>query len=98
MFFSIESELPSGTRLKLQRDGRIWVAAFAAAQFVVRGGDVAGFTERARLWVEGNLSGASLRVAYQVIRHYAALVSEVDGEIETPFVPMRETRGGGATS
>lgn len=94
MYFSIVSELPSGTRLKLETDGSSWVATFASAQFVVRRGDVAAFTDRARLWVEGNISGESLRIAYKVIRHYAALVAEVGEEIERPGAPMRETRGG----
>ena len=93
MFFRIESELPSGTRLCLQRDASTWVATFASSQFVIRRGDVTSFAERARLWVEGNVSGASLQIAYAMIRHYAAIVAEVDAAQEVTPPPLRETRG-----
>ena len=92
MFFSVESELPSGTRLRLQRDGKLWVASFASQQFVIRPGDVGAFTERARSWAEGNVTGASLVIAYAVIRHYTAIIAEVDDAGGGYPAAPRETR------
>lgn len=95
MFFLIESELPNGTRLKLQRDRAVWVATLASSQFVIRPGEVSQFIERAREWCGGNVAGASLVIAYGLIRHFASIVSEVDAAEVEQFDLMRRGAGGG---
>lgn len=94
MFFSIETELPSGTRLRLQRDRTLWVATFASSQFVVKRGNEREFIERARTWCEGNVGGASLQMAYNIINHYAAVVREVEAALLGELQPDYLREGG----
>lgn len=94
MFFSIETELPNGTRLRLQRDRSLWVATFASSQFVVKRGDEKAFIDRARAWCEGNVGGASLQMAYNIINHYAAVVREVEAAVAGELLPDYLREGG----
>lgn len=75
---SLSAELPNGTRISLQRDQALWVATFASAQFVVRPGQGEEFEKRARLWCEGNVAGASLSIAYALIRQFGLLIAVAD--------------------
>lgn len=80
--FRAEYEFPNGTRCRLERDGAIWVATFAAFQFVIRPGEERNFEDRARVWCEGNIAGESLAIAYAVIRHFTELSKAVDAAAE----------------
>lgn len=93
MFFQIDAELPNGTRLRLQRDRAVWVATFASSQFVIRQGETGPFVERAREWCAGNVAGASLAIAYALIRHFAAIIGEVDAAEADQFGLARAQGG-----
>lgn len=101
MFYSIEAELPSGTRLRLQRDAGkygqgLWVATFAAFQFVIRVDDTGAFSDRARLWAEGCLTGASLDIAFSTIRQFVETVHAVEAAIDGEAEARRKAKAGGA--
>lgn len=78
IFFTLEAELPSGSRLKIQRAGRVWVASFASVQAVVRPGEIPEFVRRGHAWADENLSGLSATLAKLTVTHFGAVIAEID--------------------
>jgi hypothetical protein len=78
MYFSCKAELPSGSRLKIERAGAVWVACFASTQMVIKPEEIADFKFRAAAWVSENLSGLSEALALIAIEHFASIVREAD--------------------
>ena len=94
MFYTIEAQLPSGTRIRLEKAGGKWVATLASHQFCFSGGDVESFDSRARDWLVSNLRGESLAASFVVVSHFAQIVRDIESQKSVPLIPPRETRGG----
>lgn len=88
--FRIEAELPSGTRISLQRDASLWCATFASFQFVIRPGETETFDRRAREWCEANIGGESLTIAYSLVRQFTMTVAVVDAALLATEERVRE--------